>query len=254
MKRPDMSVTKVIILTLVAVTTVVLSAFGIANYYWERSQRTSDQEYHLTVITAQLANSLALPLWNFDTEQVDAVIKSTMRHTDVFAVTVTGADDSGKVFGFTRDRQWRIVPTKGAIQDTGLLTQSEKINIYGKHVGRVHVFMTPRFLERSLHSFATITILAIVTLNAFLIFIPFQLLRRKVIKPLQAIESYALKVSSGEADAAYVPEGDFFGELKNLKQLHRRNDPISRRSTEGSSTQDRGTGAAREREDPQGLH
>ncbi|RQW89011.1 MAG: response regulator [Geobacter sp.] len=218
MERLDMSVTKVIILTLLAVTTVVLSAFGIANYCWERSQRTSDQEYHLTVITAQLANSLALPLWNFDTEQVDAVIKSTMRHADVFAVTVTGTDDSGKVFGFARDRQWRIVPAKGAIQDKGLLTHSEKINIYGKHVGRVHVFMSPRFLAKSLHSFATINILAIVTLNAFLIFIPFQLLRRKVIKPLQAIESYALKVSSGEADAAYVPEGDFFGELKSLKR------------------------------------
>jgi PAS domain S-box-containing protein len=217
MQRFDMSVTKVIILTLVAVTTVVLSAFGIANYCWERSQRTSDQEYHLTVITAQLANSLALPLWNFDTEQVDAVIKSTMRHADVFAVTVTGTDDSGKVFGFARDSQWQIVPAKDALQERGLLTQSESINIYGKHVGRVQVFMSPRFLERSLQRFAIIIITAIVTLNVFLIFIPFQLLRRKVIKPLQEIEAYALKVSSGEADAASVPEGDFFGELENLK-------------------------------------
>ena len=217
MQRFDLSLTKVIILTLVAVTTVVLSAFGIANYCWEQSQRTSDQEHHLTVITAQLANSLALPLWNFDAEQVSAVIKSTMRHADIFAVTVTGTDDSGKISGFARDSQWRIVPTKDSIQERGLLTQSESINIYGKHVGKVQVFMTPRFLAKSLHSFAIITILAIVTLNAFLIFIPFQLLRRKVIKPLQAIEAYALKVSSGEANAAAVPEGDFFGELKNLK-------------------------------------
>ena len=217
MKRPAMSITKVIILTLVAVTTVVLSAFGIANYYWERSQRTSDLESQLVVTTAQLAQSLALPLWNFDSKQIDKIIESTMRNRDVFSVTITGTDDIAKVSGFVRDPQWQVVPAKGEIQTGGLLTRAEKIVIYGKHVGTVHLFMTPRFLERSLQRFAIIILAAIGTLNAFLIFIPFQLLRRKVIKPLKEIESYALKVSSGEADAAYVPEGNFFGELKNLK-------------------------------------
>jgi PAS domain S-box-containing protein len=218
MKRFDTSVTKVIIFTLVAVTTAVLSAFAIANYYWERSQMTSDLNSHLAVITAQLTNSLALPMWNFDAEQVKAIIESTMRHEDVCGVTITGIDHNKRLYGFTRDSQWRVVPTQDAIQDTGLFTNSEKILIYGKQMGTVHVFMTPRFLERSLHSFAIITIMAIVTLNAFLVIIPFQLLRQKVIKPLKAIEAYALKVSLGEAEAADVPEGDFFGELKNLKQ------------------------------------
>jgi two-component system, cell cycle sensor histidine kinase and response regulator CckA len=218
MKRPDMSVRKVIIVTLVVVTTVVLSAFGIANYYWERSQRTSDLESQLAVTAAQLANSLALPLWNFDTEQVDKIIESTMRNRDVFGVTITGTDDIAKISGFARDPQWRVVPTKDGIQNGGLLTQAEKIVIYGKHVGTVHLFMTPRFMEKSLQRFAVIILAVIVTLNAFLIFIPFQLLRRKVIKPLKEIEAYALKVSSGETDAAYVPEGDFFGELENLKR------------------------------------
>ena len=217
MKRLDMSVTKVIIFTLVAVTTVVLSAFGFANYCWERSQRTSELQSELAVITAQLANSLALPLWNFDSEQVGKIIESTMRNREVFGMTITGADDNTKVSGLARDSQWRVVPTKGEILDRDLLTQSEKIVMNGKQVGTVHLYMTPRFMEKSLRSFAIIIIMAIVTLNAFLVFIPFQLLRRKVIIPLKAIESYALMVSSGEADAAYVPEGDFFGELKNLK-------------------------------------
>lgn len=217
MRKFNLSVTKVIVFTLVAVTTVVLSAFGIANYCWERSQLTSELKSELAVTTAQLASSLALPLWNFDSEQVGKIIESIMRNRDVFGVTITGADDIAKNSGVARDTQWRVVPAKGELLDRDLLTQSERIVIYGKHVGTVHLYMTPKFMERSLRSFAIIIIMAIVTLNAFLVFIPFQLLRRKVIKPLKAIESYALKVSSGEADAAYVPEGDFFGELKNLK-------------------------------------
>jgi two-component system cell cycle sensor histidine kinase/response regulator CckA len=217
MKRHDISVTKVIILTLVAVTTIVLSAFAIANFCWERSQRTSELKSQLAVTTAQLANSLALPLWNFDSAQVVKIIESTMRNREVFGVTITGTGDSTGVSGFARDSQWRVVPIKGEIRNRGLLSQAERIVIYGKHVGTVHLFMSPMFLERSLHRFAIIIIMAIVTLNAFLVFIPFQLLRRKVIRPLKAIEAYALKVSSGEADAAYVPEGGFFGELKNLK-------------------------------------
>jgi len=216
MKRVDMSVTKVIILTLVAVSTVVLSAFGIANYCWERSLRTGDLKSELAVSSAQLANSLALPLWNFDSEQVDKIIESAMRNREVFGVTITGADNL-IVTGFARDEQWRVVPIRGEIRNSDLLSQSERIVIYGKHVGTMRLYLTPRFMERSLHSFAIIIIAAIVTLNSFLVLIPFQLLRRNVIKPLKAIESYALKVSSGEAEAACVPEGDFFGELKNLK-------------------------------------
>jgi two-component system cell cycle sensor histidine kinase/response regulator CckA len=218
MKRLDMSVTKVIIFTLVAVTTLVLSAFGIANYCWERSQKIIRLESRLAVTTSQLASSLALPLWNFDSKQVDKIIESTMRNSEVFGVAVTGTDGNMRISGFVRDAQWRIVPIKGEIRNRDLFTRSERIVIYGNHVGTVHLFMTPRVMERSLHSFAIITIMAIVTLNAFLVFIPFQLLRRKVIKPLKAIEAYALKVSSGEAEAACVPEGDFFGELKNLKR------------------------------------
>ena len=217
MKRCDASVTKVIIFNLVAVTTIVLSAFAIANYYWERSQMTSELNNHLAVITSQLASSLSLPLWNFDAEQVKAIIESTMRNRDVFGVTIIGIDDNKRIYGFTRDSRWLVVPTKGAIQDNGVFTRSEKIVIYDKQVGTVHVFMTPKFLEKSLHSFATITVMAIITLNAFLVFIPFQLLRRKVIKPLKAIEMYALKVSSGGEEAADIPEGDFYRELNNLK-------------------------------------
>jgi PAS domain S-box-containing protein len=218
MKRPDMSVTKVVIFTLVAVTTVVLSAFGIASYCWERSQRTNDLESQLTVTASQLANSLALPLWSFDSKQVEKIIESTMRERNVFGVTVTGPDNVTRVSGFMRDSQWRAVPTHGEIRERGLLSRSEKIVIYGNRVGAVHLFVTPKFMDRSLHSFAISIIMAIVTLNAFLVFIPFQLLREKVIQPLKAIEAYALKVSSGGAEAACAPEGDFFGELKNLKQ------------------------------------
>lgn len=217
MKRHDTSITKVIILTLVSVTTVVLATFGGAYYGWERNRRISNLESRLAVTTAQLESSLALPLWNFDNEQVDKIIESTMRNQEVFGVTVTGAGGSGVISGFARDAQWRVVPIKVGIRKGDAVARTGKIVIYGKQVGTVHLYMTPRFLEKSLHRWAIVIIMAIITLNAFLIFIPFHLLRRKVIKPLKAIESYALKVSRGETDAAGVPEGDFFGELKNLK-------------------------------------
>jgi PAS domain S-box-containing protein len=212
-----MSVAKVVIFTLVTVTTVVLSAFGIASYCWERSQRTSNLESHLAVTTSHLANSLALPLWNFDTKQIDKIVESTMRNREVFGVTVTGPDTVAILSGYMRDSQWRAVPTKGEIRERGLLSRTENIVIYGNRVGAVHLFVTPRFMERSLHRFAIVIIMAIVTLNVFLVFIPFQLLHEKVIQPLKAIEAYAQKVSSGGAEAACAPEGDFFGELKNLK-------------------------------------
>jgi two-component system cell cycle sensor histidine kinase/response regulator CckA len=105
MKRRDTSITKVIILTLVSVTTVVLATFGSAYYGWERNRRISNLESRLAVTTAQLESSLALPLWNFDNEQVDKIIESTMRNQEVFGVTVTEVEGSGVISGFSRDAQ-----------------------------------------------------------------------------------------------------------------------------------------------------
>jgi len=218
MKKLDLSVTKVIIFTLVAVSTLVLSAFGIACYCWKRQQTTSVLKSQLAVTTAQMASSLAMPLWNFDNEQVDKILESIMRNRDVFGVFVTGAGGNSIISGYTRDARWRPVQTKVGIRKNGLLSLSEKITIHDNHVGTVQLFITPIFMERSLHGFSAIIITAIVTLNAFLIIIPFLLLRGTVIKPLKAIESYALDVSSGKEETAAVPEGHFFGELQNLRQ------------------------------------
>jgi PAS domain S-box-containing protein len=218
MMKTDMSVTKVVVLTLVAVTTIVLSAFGIANYCWERSQRLNELESVLDVTATQLASSLAVPLWHFDTEQVDKIIESTMQNRAIYGVIIREPGDLKIVAAFARDDQWRIVPIKDEIRTEDLVSRTAGIQIYGKQVGTVHLFMTPRFMEKSLANFAAITIAGIITLNACLVIIPFQLLRRKVIKPLKEIETYALKVSTGGAETAHIPAGGFFGELENLRR------------------------------------
>ena len=211
------SVTRVVIFTLVLVTTFVLSAFGFANYYYERTVRLKELHSKLHALSGQLSSSLTLPMWNFDFQQVDKIIESTMQDRDVFGVVVREAGRAGIVSAYERDTEWHIVSTKNDIPKTGLLFDSAGITFNDKEIGTVSVYITPRFMNEHLLLFLLSTLAGVIALNICLVFILFQLLNRTVIKPLRAIEGYTLKVGAGEPEGALIHEARFFGELENLR-------------------------------------
>jgi len=212
------SVTRIVLLTLVLVTTIVLSAFGLANYYHERTVRLEELHTKLHVIAGQLSSSLTLPMWNFDFEQVNKIIESTMQNREIFGVVVREAGQAGIVSAYARDTEWHTVSTKSDIPKAGLLFDSVSITFNGKEVGTATVFMTPKFMNESLLLFLLITLASVIVLNICLVFILFQLLNRTVISPLRAIEGYTLKVSAGEPEGVLIHKARFFGELENLRR------------------------------------
>ena len=212
------SVTRIVLLTLVLVTTVVLSAFGFANYYYERTIRLKELHSNLHALSGQLSSSLTLPMWNFDSGQVNMIIESIMQNREVFGVVVRGAGLAGIVSAYGRDAEWHIVSTKIDIKATDLLSDSASITFNGKEIGTVSVFMTPMFMNEHLLLFLLNTLASVIGLNICLIFILFQLFNRTVIKPLRTIEGYTLKVSAGEPEGVLIHKARFFGELENLRR------------------------------------
>lgn len=213
---PDISVTKVVILTLLAVTTIVLSAFGVFHYCLERGTRLAELQRDLKVHTLQLENSLPLPMWNFDYDQVDKIIESAMQDREIFAVAIEATDGSTRR-AFVRDAAWRITATDQEIRGRELITRTAGISVYGRKIGTVQVFMTPSYLNESLRDFFLIVAAGIVTLDACLIFLLFHLLRKAVIRPLKRIEAYALSVGAGAPGGSSPGEECYFGELHNLR-------------------------------------
>jgi len=210
------SLSEIVVCALLAVSTVVWSTFAVFNYCQERAVRSDELRGELQGTASQLAASLELPLWNYDQEQVEKIIASSMEEGQVYGVSVRGSD--GRLFAsVARDRHWRTVRGGGAGAAEGIVSRSADIIRYGNRIGTVQVFVTTRFMQGALRRFLVCTVAGILTLNGCLVLILFQLLRKILLRPLQAMETYAAQVSAGGGDGPTIPEEGFYGELGSLR-------------------------------------
>ena len=78
MLRPRLSVAGIVIIGLVATTTLLLGGMGYVGYNsFGARQREEFRQAHV-ILADQLATSLSLPLWNFDRDQIGRVIESAI--------------------------------------------------------------------------------------------------------------------------------------------------------------------------------
>src|SRR4051812_26276577 len=97
MSRPRLSVADVVIIGLVATTTLLLGMLAYVSYrsFCDR-QRDEFVQRH-TILADQLATSLTLPLWNFDRDQMGKVIESGMQQTEIVRVEVRPTGDITRI-------------------------------------------------------------------------------------------------------------------------------------------------------------
>lgn len=218
MLRQNTSIARIVIFFLVVVTILVSTAFGFFSYWQERNIRLKELHSELKVVSGQLASSLALPVWNFDQQQTEKILESTMQNRQIFGIVVKESDLNKIVAGRARDAQWRVVPATSDIEAQGLLSVQTAIVIHGRQIGTVQLYLTHRFMKERLHTYLMQFATGILALNVCMVLILFQLLKRAVINPLKAVEGYALKVGAGEAEKAVISGDGFYGELDNLRR------------------------------------
>ena len=217
MPRGQLSVATSVIVILVLVASVLLGALGIIGYSVERTRQLQKLHHGLAANADQAASGLSLPVWNFDHEQIDKVIESIMKDDDVSNVVVTLADVRGTVQARGRDKQWHSVPASEKFPVDGLLVEERNISSPDELLGTVKVYATPQFVEAALNQALVLITATIVTLSLILIVSLYTLFSRMVLNPLQAVEKYAVAVSSGKRENAGTVSGSFQGELENLR-------------------------------------
>ncbi|MEW6262542.1 MAG: PAS domain S-box protein [Thermodesulfobacteriota bacterium] len=215
---PSNTVTRIVILTLLAVTTFVLMAFGAVNYYLERQIRLAGLRHNLEVISEQLSAGLTIPLWNIDLKQIGKIMESVMRNREVHGVMVKEEGQPVPVAACVRDENGRLVITNQDITADGMIVKKSDIHYNNRRFGEVWVFLTSRFVEEEmLRSLSNIAI-GILIVNVCLVTGLFLILKQIVIKPLGEINDYALRVSSGDGTDGGIRGRSFFGELDHLKR------------------------------------
>jgi PAS domain S-box-containing protein len=191
--HPRVSVASVVAAVLVTVTTVVLTTFGVLEYRSQRQAAWAELHHELSAQADQLAVALALPVWNIDRAQIDKIVEGLASNPTVRAVSVTAA---GRIHARVRDAPWELAPARFAPAAPGDVVEERAIVFAGDRIGNLRLAATPRFLEAELRQSLTDTVAAIVVVDAVLILGVYFVLWRTVLRPLWAIETYALAVST----------------------------------------------------------
>ena len=217
MSHTKLSVAGIVIILLVAATTLLLGALAVIGYSSYRSRQQADFARQHAVIADQLATSLTLPVWNFDREQVGKVMESAMQDDDIYGVVARSTGDLPIQYVRARNDDWKVIASTGTLATSGLQIEKRPIAVAGETIGEVEVFATPRFLEARLRQ----TLFAIIGIIGFLDLILVLglslLLWHTVLKPLKELEKHALAVSQGSHFGESLPRKPYLGELESLR-------------------------------------
>lgn len=211
------TVSKTVIIALTTVTTLALVALGSLEYLLQRQERFAQFHDELALAAEQLALSLALPLWNLEYDQAAKIVDSAMRDRTVHGVTVTAAESTRTVAGRARDENGDPVPGQVVADSPELFSKQSAIVYNGTLLGQVQVTASTRFVTAALRLFAIRFGLSILAVNVALVWLLYAVLNRRVARPLQAVEAYALAVSAGRPEATLPPDAGAPTELENLR-------------------------------------
>lgn len=214
MSSRKLSVAAIAIAALVAVTTLLLGSLAVLNDARERDRQWADLRKELAANADQLSAALALPVWNFDRDQVDKVAESMMADQATYGVVV---EAGGKTQARVRTDSWGVAKLDHGFATNGLIVEKRTISFADQQIGRVTLCATPRFLEKRLGAAVIWTSVVIALLDLLLIVTIYLLLWRVVLRPLVEIERFAGSVSSGSVDPPELRGRHYWGELESLR-------------------------------------
>ncbi len=207
------SLATVVAATLVVVTTALLGTYSIVSYRSDAKQQRENLRNLIVVQADELSVALALPLWNIDRAQVNRVIDAMARPKSVYGISVLAA---GETYGRVRDSKGNLIPWNGKSAPAGMLAEERLIVFGDNEIGTVRLLVTTKGLQKDLRNTLLRIVSTIVGVDVLLILSTYLLLWRAVVRPLTAIEKYAVAVSTGDA-GAQQPASGFTAEFGSLR-------------------------------------
>jgi methyl-accepting chemotaxis protein len=203
--------------TLIILTTLVLSGFGVYQYFSLQTEKVRDLYAFAEGSTERLARGLAVFLWNYDTAQAESTVLFEMRDPRISTVLVTtSAQDI--MIGKTRDDQWNIIPLQETGEKTGI-TRTQDILHNGQVLGVVEVHITQRFMRQELTEEVTKLAITIVVLDVILFIFLGYSLRKQLVHPLARLLIAANAVADGHFDQEIeIGQHDEIGQLAEAFQ------------------------------------
>ena len=188
--------------TIIGLTTLTLGGFGL--YQYQNQQRRAQEKLTslANTIAGQMALSVAIPVWNYNMEDLAAQVEAAMQEKELLAVVVSDSK-TAVLISKRRDTEWNVVDMTGELTEE--FPPIVRDLVYeGKSIGTVQVAMTTRFMQAELRQTIIETSIAIIALDMILFSGLLISLRVLMIAPLSRL----LRVAPAMADGNFQQEID----------------------------------------------
>ncbi len=218
MKIKAVSVAFIVIVALVTVVTAFLGIFGYTNYQSQQAMQYEQLRHELDYSVEQLSSAIALPLWNFDDEQIGSILTSAMKFESIYGLVLSPADGVKMPSHIrTRGEDWSVRSVNTPFATEGLLEAQRSVRMLQKTVGTIRVYATTQFIEARLHAVLVRTLISIAIIDVLLVVTLYYFLWRTILRPLQRIEAYAVQAGASDSSLTDMEGLRFRGELERLR-------------------------------------
>ena len=183
----------------VATITLLLALAGFLEYMSAKSQWEKSWNNSIENASSYLAISLPSALWNFQTDDVKAIIEAVATSDTVKSVLV---EEKSKIsFGVTMDDTDQLVPTK-TIPNT---SEFSTIQVFHAEAGdaaiaKVYLYPDRRVLDEAISLVVSGAVLRILVLDTLMSIVLWVFMRSLVVSPILEVSTAMKDISQGEGD------------------------------------------------------
>ncbi|NNF98635.1 MAG: methyl-accepting chemotaxis protein [Desulfobacteraceae bacterium] len=201
----------------VLLITAVLGCYLLFNWINLKNSMSADLENTASIISARLGHNLVTPLWDFAPDAASEIIKSEMKEKQIYGILVYDADGKNIFAGHERGSDWEIIESKKPISGP-FITIKNDISKDNDNIGKVAVFITPKFMQHELNRSILNMLVAIAITNIVIVAAVFIILKRMVTGPINHVADRIRDIAQGEGDLTMRLDFNTEDEIGNLSK------------------------------------
>lgn len=186
-----------IIMVIIISCTIVLGGLSVFNTLNEQKALSNDL-FKLAKVTSQrLSKHLIGPMWDLDSDLVDATIEAEMLEDNIQAIVIWDGDTREVFSARERGPGGRLIVSTGAIAGD-LIKSSSKVNNGSKDIGEVAVFVSKGQLKKQLAQSTVSNIITLLILIVVMAIIMTIVMSQIIIGPITRLAKHADDISHGD--------------------------------------------------------
>jgi len=215
-----------LILVVVIITTVLL---GLSDYYFEKKSSYKRLDHELIEASTHLQNSIVLPLWNLNIEEVTSIVLSEMVKKEILSIYITDVSTGKSICSVTRNDEWGFLKNSTTIDNSMIYKELVTSVVYDSEViGSITVQVTDIYVNSEIKELVkSIFIRLLIILVTFIIVFIF-VLQIFVIKPILRLkdnflssneEKIEFELNLNRSDEIGLLNRSFINMKKNNREL-----------------------------------